>query len=165
MDATKQIEQNEEQPQAQANSPNQVSREELERADAAVLRDHAFPGYLYACTGLINKGMMPESFKAYIDNLLDECGSPHDPVERMLIEQLALAHHNIGRLHVKSSIASSHEESVAYAAAATRLTAEHRRLAAGLQDYRAKARSTLGIVRDDADAEQQSDSGRKASIA
>jgi hypothetical protein len=165
MSETQSAEQNEDQPQAQADSPRHITQEELENADAAVLRDHAMPGYLFACTSLISKGMTHGGFKSYLDNLLAESGSPHDPIEKMLIEQLALAHHNIGRLHVKSSAVDSHQESVAYAAAATRLTAEYRRLASAIQDYRAKSRSTLGIVRHETEAEEHSEPERQASIA
>ena len=78
MDSTQDVEQNDGPPQAQANSARQVTREEFERAEAAVLRDHAVPGYLYASTASINQGMRPGGFKAYVDNLLEECGSPHD---------------------------------------------------------------------------------------
>jgi hypothetical protein len=165
MNETPSAEQNEDQPQTQDNSQKQVTQEELVSADATVLRDHAMPGYLFACTSLINKDMTPGGFKGYLDNLLAESGSPHDPIERMMIEQLALAHHNIGRLQVKSSAVDSHQESVAYAAAATRLTAEYRRLASAIQDYRAKSRSTLGIVRDETEAEEHSGPERKASFA
>lgn len=44
------------------------------------------------------------------------------------------------------------------------LTAEYRRLSAAIQDYRAKARSTLGIVRDETEAEEHNESKRKASF-
>jgi hypothetical protein len=162
MDATKQAEQHVEKLQAEDKSQRKFTQEELESADATLLRDHSMPGYLYACTSLINKGMTHGGFKGYLDNLLEESGSPHDPIERMMIEQLALAHHNIGRLQVKSSAVDSHQESVAYASAATRLTAEYRRLSAAIQDYRAKARSTLGIVRDE--TEERIEPERKASF-
>ena len=39
------------------------------------------------------------AYKKFRDRLLADCGSPTDPIEVMLIEQLALAHLNTGRLH------------------------------------------------------------------
>ena len=56
----------------------------------------------------------------------------------MLIEQIALAHFHIGRLHLKSCSTAQASLAVAYADAATRLTAEFRRSALALEDYRAK---------------------------
>jgi hypothetical protein len=56
----------------------------------------------------------------------------------MLIEQIALAHFHIGRLHLKSCSTAQAPLAVAYADAATRLTAEFRRSALALEDYRAK---------------------------
>jgi hypothetical protein len=49
-----------------------------------------------------------------------------------------LAHFHIGRLHLKSCSAADGLLSVAFADAATRLTAEFRRSALALEDYRAK---------------------------
>jgi hypothetical protein len=45
------------------------------------------------------------------------------------------------------------------------LTAEYRRLSAAIQDYRAKSRSTLGIVRDETESAEHIEPERKASIA
>ena len=54
--------------------------------------------YLYATAShIVGSNISPESFVAYLDQLLEEAGQPTDPIERMLIEQIAMAHHNIGR--------------------------------------------------------------------
>src|SRR4051794_20582963 len=50
------------------------------------------------------------AFKKYRDKLLSDCGDPTDPIEVMMIEQLALAHLNTGRLHYRAATATSTEE-------------------------------------------------------
>jgi hypothetical protein len=76
----------------------------------------------------------------YRNKLLADCGSPTDPIEVMLIEQLALAHLNMGLLHCKASNAGSVECATAYSGAASRLMGEFRRSAIALQAYRAASR-------------------------
>ena len=75
-------------------------------------------------------------FKVYRDRLLADCGSPTDPIEVMMIEQIALAHMNIGRLQFNSATARSIEAARAYGSMATQLLGEFRRTASALKDYR-----------------------------
>src|SRR4051794_23672514 len=44
-----------------------------------------------------------QSYDIYLQSLMTEAGNPSDPIERMMIEQIAIAHHNIGRLHVRAA--------------------------------------------------------------
>jgi len=80
----------------------------------------------------------PQVFQVYRDKLLHDAGSPTDPLEVMLIEQLALAHFNIGRLHMKSCCVENPKLVIAYADSATRLLGEFRRCTLALEDFRAK---------------------------
>jgi hypothetical protein len=57
----------------------------------------------------------------------------------MLIEQLMVAHHNVGRLHMQAAAARDLEEARICNAAAVRLMAEFRRSALALRTYRAPA--------------------------
>ena len=101
------------------------------------LKQKGMPGYLYgALAGLLGHDFDVETFGLYLDGFLREAGSPADPVERMLLEQLALAHHVIGRLHVRAGCREGLEELKAYHAAAARLLAEFRRTALALKTYR-----------------------------
>src|SRR5262249_42206623 len=85
---------------------------------------------------------------AYLKQLFQEVGNPSDPLERMVIEQLALAHHCIGRLHVKSASSKTMHEATAYIAAAARLMTEYRRSALALKTYRDPARAAhVTVVR------------------
>ena len=103
------------------------------------LRDVAGASQMYvAVSSSIAPDISTEAFKQYRRTLLEQAGSPTDPIEVMLIEQIALAHFHIGRLHLRSCSTSDGLLSVAFADAATRLTAEFRRSALALEDYRAK---------------------------
>ena len=53
--------------------------------------------------------------RLYLLGVLEDAGNPTDPIERMLVEQICLAHHNIGRLHVKAASADHPEEARVYA--------------------------------------------------
>jgi hypothetical protein len=93
--------------------------------------------YLYAAAGrTVGPGMSPESFILYLDQLLQDAGNPQDPIERMMIEQIALAHHNIGCLYVRASAADDLDQAKLYNAAAARLLGEFRRTVLALKKYR-----------------------------
>jgi len=93
--------------------------------------------YLYAVASrVVGPNVSPESFVVYLDQILDEAGQPTDPIERMLIEQIAMAHHNIGRLYVRASLAETLDQVNVYNAAAARLLAEFRRATLALKKYR-----------------------------
>jgi hypothetical protein len=80
-----------------------------------------------------------DAFKAYRDTLVMDAGNPTDPIEVMLIEQLMMAHHNVGRLHMQAAAARDPEEARICNAAAVRLMAEFRRSALALKSYRVPA--------------------------
>jgi len=109
-------------------------------AHAANLKNITGAAYLSgSLQGLLGLEISTDAFVRYRDQLLKDCGSPTDPIMIMLIEQLALASHNAGRLHVLSACAKSVQEASAYTAAAARLMAEFRRGALALEELRARA--------------------------
>jgi len=68
------------------------------------LQHKAAACYLYASADKNVNSLIPTgSFELYLTALLEQAGNPSDPIERMLIEQLALAHHNLGRLYVQAA--------------------------------------------------------------
>ena len=75
-------------------------------------------------------------FKSYLDKLLEDSGSPTDPIERQFVEQLAWAHARIGSLHVQAAHAQSPEQAAALNNAATKLMNEHRKTGLALREYR-----------------------------
>ena len=80
----------------------------------------------------------PLAYKKYRDQLVADCGGPSDPVEVMLIEQLALAHLNAGRLHFRAANAESLEGARVYGGLAVLLQGELRRTALALKAYRSQ---------------------------
>jgi hypothetical protein len=91
-----------------------------------------------AVANSLDDGINPHAFKVYRDRLLRDAGEPTDPIEVMLIEQIAMAHFHIGRLYMKSCATDNHKLSSAYGEAATRLLGEFRRCTLALEDFRAK---------------------------
>jgi len=119
--------------------PAEPTIEEIIAQQAVNLKDVTGAAQLYiAVTSSIAPDISTAAFKIYREKLLEQAGSPTDPIEIMLIEQIALAHFHIGRLHLKSCSTAQAQLAVAFADAATRLTAEFRRSALALEDYRAK---------------------------
>lgn len=103
------------------------------------LRDVAAGGWLYGIMSTtLSDELSPGAFVAYRDILLEETGNPSDPIEVMLVEQLALAHFSIGQLRIRSCSTESPKLAIAFADAAMRLLGEFRRCSLALEDYRAK---------------------------
>ena len=75
-------------------------------------------------------------WEEYLHAILRNAGSPSDPIERMLIEQITLAYHNIARLHMAAAYAETLDHAEVYNAAAARLLGEFRRTVLALRDYR-----------------------------
>lgn len=107
---------------------------------ATVLRETIPSRFMYASMikpfGVIDE----HAYKAFRDRLIADCGSPSDPIEVMVIEQLALAHLNMGFLQCRAANAPTLEAVGVYGSAAARLMAEFRRSALALQAYRAASR-------------------------
>ena len=74
--------------------------------------------------------------KAYFNTVLGEAGDPADPVERMMVEQLLLAHHRLAHLYTQADLAQTPEFARVLHGAANRLLGEFRRLALALRIYR-----------------------------
>src|SRR5215510_13156976 len=121
---------------ANASSPNALPR--LTAAEKAQrLRDLGPAAYLYGSSApLLGEAIDVETWKLYLDGFLKELGSPADPVARLMIQQLVLAHFALGRLHVRASTRILPQEVAVYTAAIGRLMAEFRRTALALKAYR-----------------------------
>jgi hypothetical protein len=154
---------------------SEATREALE-LDEAILKSYEAPGrpalsvaqraanlprlapanYLYgAATALLGPAFDVPVFEVYLAGYLRDAGDPGDPGdpgERMLLEQLAWAHHVLGRLHVQAGSRDNAEESAAFHAAAARLMGEFRQSALALKSYRQpaatpSAAATAGAVK------------------
>jgi hypothetical protein len=124
--------------------PDQSQPEDEEqrtlRGLADNLRNKTAAAYLsVAAAGTPGSSLPPQAFAEYMQQLLAEAGNPRDPIERMLIEQIALAHHNIGRLYSRAASAQHLDQAKAYYAASVRLLAEFRRSVLAWKKYREPA--------------------------
>jgi hypothetical protein len=116
-------------------TPEQQAVMDRVQSKADTIRDMAFPAAMAAAIPVAND-VGTAAFKVYRDGLMKEAGSPTDPVEIMLVEQLILAHHRVAQLHAQAEKCKIVEEAKVYMMAAVRLTGELRRLALALSQYR-----------------------------
>ncbi len=100
------------------------------------LRDSTTSLFMFCSMSQTLKDVEIGAYRLFRDRLVVDCGSPTDPIEVMLIEQLALAHLNVGQLHHKGATAGSVECAGVYLAAGARLMAEFRRSALCSKEYR-----------------------------
>ena len=115
------------------------SMEDVHAAWAMNLREVIPAAYMYSAVARsVTDSFDTPVYKAYRDQLLQDSGAPTDPLEVMLIEQMAIAHFNIGRLHMKSGSIGNDKLAIAYSDAATRLLGEFRRCTLALEEYRGK---------------------------
>src|SRR5262249_8131885 len=122
---------------AKANQPPTLpTLTTAEKAES--LKQLATAGYLYAAVVAVHGPATFDvaSYKALLDDYLQAAGATSDPVERMVLEQLFLSHHVVGRLHARAGTRDRLEEVQAFLAAAARLMAEFRRSSLALKAYR-----------------------------
>jgi hypothetical protein len=108
--------------------------------NAVRLKESAYALFAWASMRTDLKGLDAEAYQLYRDRLLADAGSPTDPIEAMILEQLALAHLNVGVFQYRATNAGTIQATAAYAGAAARLIAEFRRSALALQAYRVASR-------------------------
>ena len=98
---------------------------------AEILRDGIFPA-LMASALKLEKFVNTPAFKVFLDRLHEDAGRPTNPIARMMIEQLALAHYRIAQLQVQAAHAEGLEAAKIYNSMASRLLGEFRRSALAL---------------------------------
>jgi hypothetical protein len=96
--------------------------------------------YLHgAMRSVVGSAFDVDDFEQYLRDFLEDAGGATDPVERMLLEQLAWSHNILGTLHIRAAHAHGVEATKVYQAASARLMAEFRRTALALTVYRQPA--------------------------
>ena len=106
--------------------------------DAEIVSEMSAAGTLAVVIGKsLQNAVRPAGFKVYRDQVLKAGGDPSDPLESMLLEQVMIAHHRILSLHAEAARAETSEMIEVLNAAATKLTAEMRRLCLAVREYRA----------------------------
>ncbi len=96
---------------------------------AQFLRDSSAGVYLSASVGAcLGNTISPVGFKAYLDQLLISAGDSAHPLTRMMWEQFAMGHHNLGRVYSRAAQSTTIDEMTAYSAIIVKLHAELRLL-------------------------------------
>ena len=95
------------------------------------------PAALAAAMGVENK-IETSGCRVYLDDLVRESGNPSDPVEIMLLEQLAMCHQYSIQMQALSKKAEGIEAIELYLSGAARLSGEFRKTALALKEYRKK---------------------------
>lgn len=118
---------------------------------ANALREGAFPALMATAVGL-DRYFDTAAYRVYLGRVLKDLGDPADPIERMLIEQLCLAHFRTAQLHAGAGQAQGAEAVKAYNAVAARMLGELRRTALALKAYRTgvpagESRATLKLFK------------------
>ena len=109
--------------------PNPPARQAL------VLEQALVPGSMATALGLTGELVGAAGYREYLDRLRKEAGNPTDPVEVMMLEQLAFAH--LHAIHLQGLAGQAKgKEAVAQLNAAARLQNEFRKTALALKAYR-----------------------------
>jgi len=121
--------------QQQPNAPGKQTTASQHQAEA--IKQTSAAAVLATCLGkTYGKVIGSNGFKAYVEANLEAAGNPKDPIERMMIEQLLIAHHRIGELHAEAACAENPEVATLYQVTAARLMNEFRKTSLALREYR-----------------------------
>jgi hypothetical protein len=114
---------------------------------AAKLRDLGPGAYLSGAASVLGE-MDLAVWRVVVDDFLRELGlsAASGPVARLIAEQVLLAHHAVGRLHLRAAGRTSPAEVAAYHGAVARLMAECRRSFAALRACRANAARRAAVA-------------------
>ena len=115
--------------------------------DAKIVSEMSAAGVLSVVVGTnLQNAVRPAGFKIYRDDFLKASGAPEDPLEVVMLEQIAVAHHRILALHAEAARAETAEMIEVLNAAATKLAAELRRLCLAVREYRSPIASKNVMV-------------------
>jgi hypothetical protein len=106
-----------------------------------VLREGLFATYMATALNM-DKFFDARAYRIYLANVMRDLGDPKDPIERMLIEQLCLAHFRVAQLHGAAGQANGLEGTKLLNTVAARMLGEMRRTALSLKAYRTTAMPT-----------------------
>jgi hypothetical protein len=106
---------------------------------AAVLENALFPRQLISALGL-GEGASLLAVRLFLIRFREEAGSPQDAIEKLLLDQLILAHLKVVELHALGAEATSLDFKALYSNSAARLLGVICQLVATLTTYRAATR-------------------------
>lgn len=95
----------------------------------------------------VGNGVSASGFKVYLDRVLNQSGNPTDPIERMMVQQVALAHFRIAQLHARAAKAKTLDCATQCTVVAIRLAGEARRMALAIKQYRQPSSTKFTVVK------------------
>lgn len=105
---------------------------------AEVLREGAFAALMATALNM-DKYFDANAYKIFLGSVMRDLGDPTDPIERMLVEQLCMAHFRVAQLHGAAGQANGLEATKLLNTVTARLLGELRRTALSLKVYRTTA--------------------------
>jgi hypothetical protein len=121
-----------------APSPSPPPYSPEEQAD--ILRRVIYPAMLASALKL-DSLVRASGFRLFLDDLMRDAGDPDDPIERMLLEQMTMAHLRAGQLQAEAKEAVALEAIEIRTRGSAALMAECRKTALALVEYRERARA------------------------
>lgn len=103
---------------------------------AQIMSENLFPAMMADALGYEGT-FESRAYKVYLARLLEDAGNPADPIERMMLQQLGLAHFRLGQLHAAAGHSKTLEAVKIYNSVTARLWGEFRRTALALRLYKA----------------------------
>lgn len=103
-----------------------------------VLREGVFPSLMATALNL-DTFFDANAYKIYLAGVMRDLGDPTDPIEKMLIEQLCMAHFRVAQLHGAAGQANGLEATKLLNTVTARMLGEMRRTALSLKAYRTTA--------------------------
>ena len=125
-------------PPPQADEPSACERpapSQTPGRQAEIVKRAIIPACLASALQM-NECVGASGYRLYLEQLRREAGDPSDPIEIMLLEQLAICHLRAAQLQGRAGEAVSMEAIELYNIAAARLSSEFRKTALALQTYR-----------------------------
>jgi hypothetical protein len=110
---------------------------------AAVLQNLYFPAQVLAALKLDDKASVTAA-RLFLARFREEAGQAGDGIERVLLDQLAVAHLTTAALHAQAAGATNSEFKQHYSNAAVRLVGAVCQLVSTLASYRASTRARPG---------------------
>lgn len=105
---------------------------------AEILRVAYVPAALAAALNMDGR-IDGNACRIYLDRFLEDAGDPSDPVQRVLLEQVAVLRLRLADLHTQAARAKSVEATKILTGATARLLGEVRRLAVTLRELKGSA--------------------------
>jgi hypothetical protein len=101
------------------------------------LNNRVFPELMSIALPSLKGCADSDAYSAYLVQFIEEAGNPKDPIERKMLQLMALCHFQVGQSFAAGANAKEHQLVKSYHTSGIKLLAEFRLLVTALQAYRA----------------------------